>query len=442
MKSFSRWFRILFCLSFCLYIALWVWTIYLSEFQKANALEPVLPVIPQDSQEYHWLSESIINNHTFSQRGEEDTLRAPGYPFFIATFKYITNFYFTVTLIQIILVFFSAIIIRKLGEKFHSAVTGEIAASIFLFNPLVATLSLVILTDILFLFLFILGVYLSLYSRKTLISSLIFSAAIYVRPMGVFALPIFAAPLLARDVPFKDKLKSLVVMVFVILVAVSPWVYRNYKLTGVADFTSFKAINLAAYAVPLYLSNKNNTGADEERALIAREVGVPKSQWKDLRYSKKVASYAQNIILEQPFSYLKYHVLSSLPFLFSSSMQDAVTTYKSVMRIETKYEPGAINYLASQEWGMFFQSISRVWWKMLERVWWVFVYGIALIGFWNKRKFPAAYVFAFIPAYLMILAGPAANARYAVQGLPFVLLLFVVGAIYLKGVLTKTHVPQ
>lgn len=446
INGFSNWFKWTLYVLFFIYLGTWLFTIYLSNIQEANNLKPILPVVPQDSEEYRNLAESLLVNKEFSQHGQSDTLRAPGYPSFVAFFKYIGQSYFAVSLVQILLALFSAIIIRRLGIYFHSKQTGEIAAVMFLLSPLVLTLSLIILTDILFLSIFLTGFYLALVSRKFFISSVLFALAIYVRPMGIFALPIFLVPFLISDDFTKaniwNKLKFAVLMIVVVGALASPWVYRNYKLTGVADFTSFKAINLAAYAVPLYLANKNNTSVDEERTKIEQNVGIPQSKWKDLRYSKEVATYAQDIILREPFSYLKYHIIASLPFLFSSSIQDAQVTYQGAMHIERKSESGAINRLVSGNWKLFFASISKIWWKMAERMIWLLVYLVAIVGLWQKKKSVLAWGFVFIPAYLMILSGPAANARYAVQGLPFILLLFAIGAIYLKDKLMKINAQQ
>jgi len=429
INSFSKWFKIVFFCVFVIYIFAWLFTIHFSGIQKNNNLEPILPIVPQDSEEYGSLAESIIQNHIFSSGGEINTLRAPGYPFFVATFKMIGNSYFVVTLAQIFLVFSSVIIIRRLGALFHSHKVGEVASTIFLLNPLVLTLSLIILTDILFLFLFLFGFYLAFsshYSKsKIIFTSIIFALAIYVRPMGVFALPIFVAPFLASKLSISEKLKSIIIMIFIVLVAVSPWIYRNYKLTGVADFTSFKAINLADYAVPLFLSNQNNTTLAEERVNLENEIGLTRGQWSDLRFSKQVSSVAQKIILEHPFDYMKYHIFSSLPFIFSSSIQDTIITYKEAMHIQNQFiKTGAINHLVSREWRLFFESITSIWWKIGERMFWLVVYIVGIGVVWKERKRKMTWAFIFIPIYLMILAGPAANARYAIQGLPFVLILF------------------
>jgi len=435
-ENFSKWFKTLFYAVFVFYIISWLFTIYLSNIQIKNGLEPVLPVVPKDSEEYKNLADSMLLGRGFYQDGQFDTLRAPGYPTFVASLKYVGGSYFLVTLIQILLVFFSVIIIRRLGAVFYSEKAGEMAGAIFLLNPLVLALALIILTDILFLFLFLLGFYLAFSNNgsktKIIGAGLLFALAIYVRPMGIFALPIFVAPFLVSKLSVKAKIKSLVAMIFIVLIAVAPWVYRNYKLTGVADFTSFKAINLAFYAAPMFLANQNQTTAEVERTNIANELKIPANEWRNLKYAKPVSHFAERIILEHPFAYLKYHITSSLPFLFSSSIQDALTTYKSAMHTKDKFQPGAIKYLASGEWNLFFESVTAVWWKIAERIILMIIYVVAIWGVWQEKNKLKTWAFLFIPAYLMMLAGPAGGARYAVQALPFILILFAVGLLYIK----------
>ncbi|MCR4334666.1 MAG: glycosyltransferase family 39 protein [Patescibacteria group bacterium] len=423
IKNWSKLFKILFFSIFAIYFSLWIFTVYLSTIQKEQGISPILPVLREDSQEYASLSESIISGNGFVLDGKVETLRAPGYPSFLAVFRPFGG-YFTITFIQIILVFLISILIKKLGELFFSKKVGEVSAIIFLLNPVVVYLSLVILTDILFLFLFLLGFYLIVSSNRIVMASLLFGLAIYVRPMGVFALPIFLAPLLISKLSIRDKLKSVVVMIFIIFMIVLPWIARNYKLTGVADFTSFKAINLAYYAVPLFLSHINHTSVVDERMILEKEIRIPQEEWKNLRYSKQISDVAQKVILAHPFSYLIYHTESSIPFLFSSPTQEVLNTYRSSMNKRTAFEPGAIYYLVNKEWKLFFNNITKDWWKMVERIFMLFVYSLALFGFWKNRRNLNSWVFLLIPVYLMLLAGPAGNARYAIQALPFILILF------------------
>ena len=431
IKSWSKLFKILFFSIFVVYFLLWLFTIHLSSIQKTQGISPIFPVLREDSQEYASLSDSIISGKGFIFDGKAETLRAPGYPAFVAIFKSFGG-YFSVTFIQIILVFLISILIRGLGVLFFSRKVGEMSAIIFLLNPVTLYLSLVILTDILFLFLFLLGFYIvaSLNKEniyKIILASLLFGIAIYVRPMGIFALPIFIAPFFISKLSFRDKLKSIIIMVGIIFLTVLPWIIRNYRLTGVTDFSSFKAINLAYYAVPLFLSHINHTSIAEERIILEKKIGIPQDEWKNLKYSEQVSGVAEKIILSHPFSYFIYHTESSIPFLFSSPIQEVLNTYRSSMDIRVPFESGAVYYLMNKEWKLFFYSITKDWWKMIERIIMIFMYAIALYGFWKEKRSLYVWIFLFIPIYLMLLAGSAGNARYAIQALPFILLLFSSG---------------
>ncbi len=432
IQSLSKWFKIFLGVIAIIYFAVWCFSIHLSLVQKNMNIKPILPVMSKDSQEYANLAQSLRSGSGFIQNGKIETLRAPGYPIFVSIFSSLGG-YFVATFVQIILVFLSALLIREIGIVFSSKRLGEIAGIIFLLNPVVLTLSVIILTDILFLFLFLLGFYLTIslpkdrFVQKIILVSFIYSCAIYVRPMGVFALPIFVAPFLFSELSLRDKVKSIIAMIFIVLLAISPWVLRNYKLTGVADFTSFKAINLGYYAAPMFLANRNHSDVVAERAIMEKEIGVSQNLWRDLRYSPAVSGLAEKIILEHPFSYMEYHIITSLTFLLSSSVEYAINTYKSAIGISVGSNKGAMYYLVSGKWNLFFQSITAVWWKILEKIIWVSVYIIALFGFWKERKKSLVWLFLFISFYLMILSGPVANIRYSIQALPFILFLFVSG---------------
>lgn len=435
IKEFTPWFKILIGVAFIVYLVSWAFTIYLSRVQVRENLEPVLPVATMDSTEYRNLSESMLSGNGFAQNGNVDTLIAPGYPFFISIFKYICGTFFLATLSQIILVFISAILIRRLGVHFYSKLTGEISAGLFLLNPVILVLALSIMTDILFLFLFLLGFYLTIFHSSKKIDiifvSIIFASAIYVRPMGIFALPIFIMPILLKPDNWREKLKFVAIMIAVVLVAVSPWIVRNYGVSGVADFSSFRSANLALYAAPMFISSQNNTNLEFEKAKLAEEIGVPVSKWRDLRYSKEVSRGALAIILAQPFSYFRYHVVTSVSFLFSSSFQYLFDTYRQAMHLKIDLSPGAMSYLVSHDWRAFFDSIGAVWWKIVERVGWLILYAIASVGVWRNKNKRVTWVFIFVCVYLMLLAGPVGNARYSIQTLYFKLLLFGVGFDYL-----------
>jgi len=301
----------------------------------------------------------------------------------------------------------------------------------------VLVLALTILTDTLFLFLFILGFYAAsiLFEKRpvlaVIIAALAFSACLYVRAMGLFALPIFIAPFLIASVPWKKKLIAMIIVMTVMLLSLVPWMQRNYVQTGVFSFTSFTAINLAAYSVPMFHAWQNGTTVETEKEKLATAMNLPQDVWRDIKYSKEIDQFATQELLAHPLSYLFYHVTLSLPFLFSSSLEYAFNTYKSAMHLPGEGTIGGINLLVRGDISGFVHAVTGQWWKVAERILWILLYVFALIGLVPKREKVATWVFMFSIAYLMFLAGPAANARYAVQIQPFIFILAACGMIWL-----------
>lgn len=435
IENFSGWFKIASVVLFVVYISFWFFTIHIHNVQKERQIEPVLPIVSEDSEEYDQLSRSIISGNGFSRNGNIETLRTPGYPIFVSFFKIIGGSYFAVTLAQILLVFISAFFIRKIGILFASKRVGEISVLLFLINPVTLSLSLVILADTLFLFLFVLGSFLAVSLKderilfRTFVVSIVFSLFIYIR-MGLFALPLIFLPILASSISVRNKIKSILLLTFILTVAVSPWVLRNYVLTGVAGFSSFRAVNIA-WVIPKFVSSLNGTDLGQESLNFEKTIGVTEMGYRDIRLSDKINYAAGKIILERPFTYIKYHIITSIPFLFPSSILFARDIYNSSLHIKPPFEEGIVSFLAAGDFKSFYGGIMKVWWKFAERILWLLVYIVASFGIWNNRKKLLTWSFVFTVTYLMLLAGPAAGPRLSFQAWPFIFLLFAPGLTYL-----------
>jgi len=322
---------------------------------------------------------------------------------------------------------------------FSSKNVGEIAATLFIINPVTATLSLFVLTDVLFLFLFIIGFYLAIKINnqkifwRIFLVSVFFILAIYVRGMGIFALPIFIVPLLVARVPFKQQLRLIGIILLFIAISVTPWIIRNYVKVGVASFNSFESVNMS-WSIPKFLAVINGTNEGDEIIAFQKATGVPDSAWQDLswhdiRYSKQISAIGRKAILDHPFSYLEFHLITSTPFLFPSSILFARDAYDSVIQNERPFVYGSINSLTTGDWKGFFQGILKDWWKLAERIGWLIALIIAFYGIWRDRRNHLVWVFVFIVGYLMLLSGPAAGPRLSFQAWPFIFILFASGGV-------------
>lgn len=447
VRSFSPWFRIV-CVTFAvLYIFLWFTTVYIEGVQRLKNIEPRLPGMAKDSIEYIKLSESLISEHELTFDGRLETLRSPAYPLFVGVIKTLGGSYFAVTLIQIILLFLSVFMVRRIGIFFRNKKVGEIAGALLLINPVSMTLSLLILTDVLFMFVFITGFYIAIslkekeFFKRTIIVSILFVLAIYVRSMGLFALPIFIAPFLASKVSFKIQLKSIGIMAIIVILSVIPWVLRNYVKTGVAGFNSFESVQFT-WAIPKFLSTVDHTKEADESVKFRIATGVSEEEWNnrglyDIRYSKQINAVGEKILLDRPFEYLKWHITTSIPFLFPSSILFIRDASDAALGINRPFKYGAINALAAGDIKSFLRDITVDWWKIGERLLWLLGIVFGVVALWLNRREKLVWVFVFIPAYLMFLSGPAAGPRLSFQAWPFMFMLFIIGGIEFVGFCKK-----
>lgn len=434
--SLSGWFKVALLFAFALYASLWLFTIRINALQQTQGITPTLPVVEEDSAEYDALTQSLLQGKGFAMDGKLETLRTPGYPAFAAAIHKVGGSYFAVTFAQILVIFLAALAVRRIGVRFSSRNIGEAAATLLLLNPVTITLTLLIYSDILFLLLFMSGFYAALslqrerFLPQILLVSLLFGLAIYVRPIGLLAIPIFIAPIVASRLDSGYRWRAIGILIACLMLLITPWMTRNYLHTGVFSFTSIGASSIG-WATARFLANTDDLPLEAAYGTLTERIGTPESGWRDIRLAEKITSVSEDIILARPFSYAKYHLTMGLSFLFPSTIAFALDLYHDSIGRSAPFAPGAIRNLASGDFYAFYQGVMQTWWKVLERLLWLAVCLIALYGFWQRKNDPLAWALAFVIAYLMALAGPAAGPRYSLQALPFLFILSATGAAHL-----------
>lgn len=433
LRSCSRWFKIGLSIALLIYVCSWGITMHLNTLQKQRNIVPQLPVISKDSEEFALLTNTLLDKKVFQQNGNVETVRSPGYPFFAAVITLVGRSFFAVTFVQIILIFLSVFIIRRIGCSVASRNVGELSGLLFVFNPVTLVLALVLMTDTLFLFLFVLGFYIALslsernYWKYLVLVILLFSSAIYVRQMGIFALPIFIAPIFIAQISSKKRTQVILILTLSLVATTLPWTLRNYAHTSVASFSSFKSLNLS-WAVTQFMADQNHTDVTTEVRNFEKITGISEEGWRDLRNADVVSREAERIILRSPFSYIKFHTLMSVSFLSSSPLMFAKEYYGSAMHTQEPFKIGAMHAFVRGELTQFFKALSANWMKTVDRLWYLFVYIIAARSLWVYKSKIAVWSCVVIIGYLMLLSGPAANVRYAFQAFPFIFLLFSMSA--------------
>ncbi|MCR4279616.1 MAG: glycosyltransferase family 39 protein [Candidatus Zambryskibacteria bacterium] len=429
------WYRWVFGALLVCYISAWIFTMHLSAVQKEKGVLVIMPVLANgDSGEYASLSTSILSGQGFKIDGVEEAFRTPGYPSFIALTRLLSGgSYFTTTLLQIFLVFVSGILIWRIGGIIFSSRTGMVASLVYMANSLVFASSLIIMSETLFVFLLVLGVYLSLKMKvdsswyMPVCIGLIFAFATYVRPIGILALPLYLAPLFILKVPVKRVFLYALVVAVVSIGATVPWMIKNKEVSGVFSFSSLPASNLVFYYISNFMASKEGTSVDYQRQVIEKASGVTfPTQAEDLAYSPTLIDYGTTILKQNFSAYARYHVVTSWPFLFSSYFAAANDIYHRSVGRPVVFQ-STWRSLSSGDWRAVAMSFVNPPWKFTDRFFRLTLFSFFLIGLWMHRKSKAMWFCLFSILYLMFLVGPLAQARFALPAIPFIALLAAAG---------------
>ncbi len=136
-----------------------------------------------DSKSYLSLAKSINEEKTFVRQeflnqNSVETVRTPGYPIFLSLFSNNKNVVYVQNFLHII----SAFLVYKIIEKRISNIFAVIFMLLYLFNPLLISLSQLILTETLSIFLINVLLFLLLERNKVVLLSIIISILPLIRP--------------------------------------------------------------------------------------------------------------------------------------------------------------------------------------------------------------------------------------------------------------------
>ena len=409
-----------------------MYTVHVAHVEVARGDAFVMPVGPKDSTSYANLSQGLLQGH-FAEVGEEyEYFHTPGYPAFVVAILFATGgSFFAVTFVQILLVFAIALMTYVLGARLLSPHVGQWASLLFLVNPLVPSIALYVLTDILFTFLLTLGFLLLVVvlpkrtTTATILAGIVFAAAIYVRPIGTIAFPIFIAPVFAAAIPWRKKLLCTVGILVIILVLMVPWMLRNKEHSGVFSFSSLFSLNMAYYEIPHYFSWYQGIGLTEAIQKVEQGSGVPEgsdingypANWYNLASAPLLDRYIYAIVFVHPIRYAIWHLYNSSAFF----VNPAINPPHQSVNLKLLLAQGHIKAFA--------QGVLTPWWLALERT------GIALgllllaTGVWRLRRQPLAWAFLFIILYLGALGGSAAESRLRLPVEPLISIFIITGMI-------------
>ena len=200
-----------------------------------------------DTKHYASLGRSLVTGHGLSFPGDGPNVFSPTtefmplYPFILGFFSlYVPYGYAILSMIQAVAAGFSALYVFRIGRFFLSRGLSLLAAVVFAFEPLVSVIHILMMPETFFVLFILIFIYYALQSvsREYTIdwywAASWLAIAIYTKPAALY-LVIPALFLIAGKTQW---IRKSIVFVSILIVALSPWMMRNYWLTGTYRVTS------------------------------------------------------------------------------------------------------------------------------------------------------------------------------------------------------------
>jgi len=264
-------------------------------------------LLHEDQSYYIYLSKQI----SIGGLSAIDSERVLGYPFFLSIIDYLLgdNMWHIIGL-QLVIDSFSCVIIALLVQLFFSK-GFWIAGVISSFNLSMVILSAMVLTDTIFLFLFVLSLFfLFKYMRKNVISLLLLSVlllsiATIVRPVSYYLLPLILVGLVIWRLWLKDSaVKVGIMIIFYILtvVTVLGWShYKNYDQYQSMGLVSQTGTHMLGWVVPA-VYQYSGQGSYQEGQILAKNrlnLALQNDQAREAQSNPFKDSVNQSIIAKE-----------------------------------------------------------------------------------------------------------------------------------------------
>ena len=374
-----------------------------------------------------------------------DNFRTPAYPLFLSVFLKFNIPFDYIAIIQGILMAVSAVLIYFLGRRLFNESVAFWTGFIFAIHPYLASsfVSSAILTEVFAVFLLIisffgLAIYIKERENKFLVIGSVFLAlAALTKPqflIFLFFMPI--AALLSKD-KFLIKTKKVLLCFLIYFILISPWLYYNFFVLKVHQFSSVPSVSVYIIAGYFQESLKGGHGQQFNDFTFEQAKRITSSnndaQLFEPHNAKTLAKLGTDFIKTKLFSFAYYHI-TRIPRIFYHDT--TVETLSGDLNGSQNLKPGEmdINVIKNIWKGNF--SAAKT--DLLQHPSWflsLFLKAItlllailAIINFFLVWKFTGqiSQVSLFFLLFIIsfgAMASPVGQQRYRVPIEPFILIL-------------------
>ncbi len=397
-------------------------------------------VADSDAKEYVLLGQNIFNEQRFTRNlavaNEPEVFRTPGYPFLAGLWLQVSTSPASLIFLNFIFVLGTGLVIYLLGQSLGSKWVGAAASLFYLLDPTTIFNSLFALSDLAFVFLFLLAVYLLWFKNtvsltSTFFNSLLLATSILIRPIAIFAAPvvIIGYLILQRDF-WRGRLLPIAALFLVSFsIILGPWLWRNGELTGHYSLSSLTGYNLLFYNAAQFKAQSTGQDLQVVQDEFRSQFAITKPyDLSGFRFGDEYQALARGVILAEPFSYAQFHLLKTVPVFLGSGLDN----YGWVLDRSTPPDINISSLVTEGEFGQALKALFVDPLVLLERLIWltlILLAGLSVFVNKNKRLIIAG-IFLLI-AYFAVAVGPVAMPRYRLPISPFIFLLAGLSVQYL-----------
>lgn len=444
MRKFSDWQIALSLAAICsvAYALLFLW-MYHSGLSNGATLTQMQMANGGDSIDYINLAHTMLSAHRFAltSTSSPEFFRTPGYPAFLAILFFFWNSTAVVAIAQLFLTAYAVALIYLIGVRYFSRGIAVSAAVLYMLDPTVAIHTWFVLTESLFMALFLSAFYaMELRAARKLLpfaaAGVLFGLAALVRPVGMYVAPIAAFMGAARFWPQKRSaaISFFTVLVFLALI-VLPWFIRNDDLSGHFDISSIDTFNLFYFDVPDFESQLTGQPVADIQAQLAAQIGQSDTLLsRSFAYEAPENAIVRQAILAHPVKFAEFYIAKSAQFFFNTSIGTFVLQLHELGIVKGTLAPDQdiARMVLSGDIRGALSALSSSVPILLERIFWLLALLLAawetLVAIW-QRKARAAWIAGALVLILAfaILTGPVATPRYRIPVEPFLFLLACAG---------------
>ena len=399
-----------------------------------------------DSMAFKAIALNIIEHGDFSDPGQTipNNFRAPGYPLWLALIYLIFGSFKFAIPVGIIIVSFTVPLTYLIAKELFNEKVALIGSLLAVFEPWAVFLTGTIMSEQLFMPVFLLSVYLFIRylkydSRNSFyLSALFFGVATLTRPYILYFWCVLAIIAFFKKRKFSESLKITTLATLIFIFTVAPWAIRNKVVLDTWQFSAVPAFSIYVAnfnTLQVYLGNFKSWDEGYARAFkIVPNFDVSSKESSDILMKEALDGIRRNLP-----TYIKISILS-LPNFFISNSYSSLGFYLGLK--EFKIQSQIVGLIKARHFSEAWNKILNISWSerglLASGFFWPIITVLFLTGAAvSLFKFKQANLVGIICILSVIFYFDGIThlmpelARFKIQAQPFIFIFAGAGIIYL-----------